>query len=340
MVDQAGEYSVQLTLANGYCNWYDTIHIFYQDMNYFENLDTIICPGDSLLVELDPSFAYLWGNGSTDNCLYNIVPSSYLLTVTLSNCTIEDTLELSPDFYPLPITVLPDDTTKCPGISLTLNGGNEQTYNYLWSNGFVTDTVAIDSLGLHTLLITDTIGCTIIDSVWVTDQEEAIANFNFFEAFNHVQFTNQSQNSYWYTWNFGDGSPLSYQTNPEHNYPVLNQNMWYTATLISTNQCGADTSFLQIFTFDIEEIGENPNIQIYPNPNKGTFFLTGNLASKDDLRIQIFNSIGQVIYQKKISNFDGQLSEEIKMRQVVPGIYYLKVQQKEKNWVWKLVVEQ
>ncbi|MEA3443182.1 MAG: T9SS type A sorting domain-containing protein, partial [Bacteroidota bacterium] len=125
----------------------------------------------------------------------------------------------------------------------------------------------------------------------------------------------------------------------EHDYPVLNQNMWYIATLISTNQCGADTSFLQIFTFDIEEIGGNPNIQIYPNPNKGTFFLTGNLKSNGNLLLRIFNSTGQEICQKKISSEKIKISEEIKLGQVAPGIYFLMIGQEDKNWVWKIVVE-
>ncbi|MCF8370980.1 MAG: T9SS type A sorting domain-containing protein [Bacteroidales bacterium] len=246
---------------------------------------------------------------------------------------------MSPVLLPLPVTILPSDTAKCSDSNLILDGGNEPTYEYLWSNGNISSTVAIDSLGLLTVTITDDNGCVSIDSVLVTEQPEVSSAFNFFEAFNHVNFINQSQDAYYYFWDFGDGSPISTEANPEHDYPVLNQNMWYTATLVSANQCGSDTSTLQIFTFDIEEMdGEFP-IQIYPNPNKGNFYLSGRLESKDDLNLHIYNSTGQEIYQKEISSTEGNLSEEIRLGKVAPGIYFLIVQQKENKWVWKMVVE-
>ncbi|MEA3444314.1 MAG: hypothetical protein U9R19_06250, partial [Bacteroidota bacterium] len=276
-VEQAGNYYV--TVSTEFCELEDSVAVSFENMEFDMFYEPEVCEGDTVWTLCDSLFSYLWENGNTTNILSTNLTDTFFVTVSSANCTVEDTVEIVLSPLPLPIGILPSDTTKCPGQNLFLDGGDEPFYDYQWSHGYNNDYALIDSVGLYTLTLTDTVGCVSIDSVWVTDQEEAIANFNFFEAFNHVQFTNQSQNSYWYTWNFGDGSPLSYQTNPEHDYPVLNQNMWYIATLISTNQCGADTSFLQIFTFDIEEIGENPNIQIYPNPNKGTFFLTGNLKS-------------------------------------------------------------
>ncbi|MCF8370986.1 MAG: choice-of-anchor L domain-containing protein [Bacteroidales bacterium] len=338
-VSQPGEYSVQVSLANGYCNWSDTVSINYEVFDYFPGLDTMICPGDTIVVEFDTAFSYQWTNGSNTNWLSISGPSTFQVTVSNANCDLEDTVELSPGFYPLPVTVLPDDTTKCPGLSLLLDGGNEPSYSYTWNNGFLTDTAIIDTLGLYLVTITDILGCQIVDAVWVSEEAPVNSSFQFFEAFNHVNFINQSQNAYYYLWDFGDGSPISNEANPEHDYPVLNQNMWYTATLVSANQCGSDTSTMQIFTFDIEEMdGESP-IQIYPNPNKGNFFLSGNIESKDDLKVSIFNSTGQEVYRKEISSKEGKLSEEIELGKVAPGIYFLMVQQQENKWVWKMVVE-
>ncbi|MCF8370979.1 MAG: choice-of-anchor L domain-containing protein [Bacteroidales bacterium] len=338
-ITEPGEYSVQISLADSFCNWFDTISVNYEELVFFPGFDTTICQDDTIIVDFNPGFNYQWSNGSGNNWLSVSGTSTYQVTVSTSNCELEDTVELYINFYPLPISILPTDTTKCPNQNLSLDGGNYPFYDYSWSNGYNNDYSIIDSVGLYTLTLTDTLGCITVDSVWVTNQLPVSSAFNFFEAFNHVNFINQSQNAYYYFWDFGDGSPISIEANPEHDYPVLNQNMWYTATLVSANQCGSDTSTLQIFTFDIEEMdGEFP-IQIYPNPNKGNFYLSGRLESKDDLNLHIFNSTGQEIYRKEISSKEGKLSEEIGLGKVVPGIYFLMVQQKEMKWVWKMVVE-
>jgi PKD repeat protein len=54
-----------------------------------------------------------------------------------------------------------------------------------------------------------------------------------------VQFTEQCVNapSSW-EWNFGDGSPLSSQRNPRHDYTLAGR---YTVSLTATNGEGADT---------------------------------------------------------------------------------------------------
>ncbi|MEA3443181.1 MAG: T9SS type A sorting domain-containing protein [Bacteroidota bacterium] len=332
-INGAGIYSVSTT--SGTCNWTDEITVGYDENTNEYSYDPFICEGDTILFEMDTAYFYNWDNGSIYPSYSVTASGNYFVTVSTINCNWADSFEV--EMRPLPLGILPSDTTMCHNDTFEIGAG-ASSYSYLWNSGSANAILTTDTAGLFIVDKSDTYGCSVTDSVLITYQAEVLSSFNFFETFNHVQFTNQSQNSYWYTWNFGDGSPLSYQTNPEHDYPVLNQNMWYTATLISTNQCGADTSFLQIFTFDIEEIGGNPNIQIYPNPNKGNFFLSGNLKSNGNLLLCIFNSTGQEIYQKKISSEKIKISEEIKLGQVAPGMYYLKIQQKENNWVWKVVV--
>jgi PKD repeat protein len=53
-----------------------------------------------------------------------------------------------------------------------------------------------------------------------------------------ANFTNTTVNGLSYSWNFGDGSPASSQTNPTHTYPADGT---YTVTLNATNGCGMTT---------------------------------------------------------------------------------------------------
>ncbi|MCF8370984.1 MAG: choice-of-anchor L domain-containing protein [Bacteroidales bacterium] len=336
-IDQAGDYFV--TVSTEFCMLQDSIAVSFENMEFDLFFDSEICQGDTAWIVCDSMFSYEWENGNTSNVFLTSSSGFFYVTVSSATCTVADTVEINLTLLPLPVGILPSDTTKCPGQNLALDGGNYPFYDYYWSNGYNNDYTIIDSVGLYTLTLIDTFGCVTIDSVWVTNQLLVNSSFQFFETNNHVQFQNQSQNAYWFSWDFGDGSPISTEANPEHDYPVLNQNMWYTATLVSANQCGSDTSSMQIFTFDIEEMDGESLIQIFPNPNKGKFFLLGSLESKDDLSIQIFNSIGEPTFNKKISSLERSISEEIKMGKVAPGIYFLKIQQKEKSWVWKMVVE-
>ncbi|MCF8372134.1 MAG: PKD domain-containing protein [Bacteroidales bacterium] len=274
----------------------DSIAVSYENMEFDMIFDPEICTGDTVWIVCDSMFSYVSQSGDTSNVLLTNSSGFFYVTVSSATCTVAYTVEINLTLLPLPVGILPTDTAKCPDQSLALDGGNSTLYDYYWSNGYHNDYTIIDSVGLYTLTLTDMLGCVTIDSVWVTEQTDAISAFNFFEAFNHVNFINQSQDAYYYFWDFGDGSPISTKSNPEHDYPVLNQNMWYTATLISANQCGSDTSMMQIFTFDIDEMGGEAPIQIYPNPNQGNFFLSGSLVLKDDLNLHIFNSTGQEIY--------------------------------------------
>ncbi|MCF8370981.1 MAG: choice-of-anchor L domain-containing protein [Bacteroidales bacterium] len=58
-VIQPGEYSAYFSIADGLCTWFDTIQISFENMNYYAGLDTMICEGDNILIELDTAFSYL-----------------------------------------------------------------------------------------------------------------------------------------------------------------------------------------------------------------------------------------------------------------------------------------
>ena len=330
----AGSYSV--SVASGICNWSTEASIGYEENTNEYPYSPYVCEGDTLYFQLEPDYHYLWFDGSLDSSYVITTSGNYHVTVSSANCTWHDSIDVL--LRALPLGILPSDTTMCLNYTFEIGAG-ATSYSYIWNNGSSNVVLITDTAGLFVVDKSDAYGCSITDSVSITYQPDVISAFQFFEAFNHVNFINQSQDAYYYFWDFGDGSPISNEANPEHDYPVLNQNMWYTATLISANQCGSDTSSMQIFTFDIEEMeGESP-ISIFPNPNQGNFFLSGSLESKGDLKLSVFNSTGQEIYRTEISSSKGKISEEIGLGHVAPGLYYLRIQQKENKWVWKMVVK-
>lgn len=86
----------------------------------------------------------------------------------------------------------------------------------------------------------------------------------------------------------------------------------------------------------VEDDNLNDLVTLYPNPSKGNFTLEmKNLRVEN---IQIYNAIGQVIYQKNIpntfiSNFD------IDLKNPSNGIYFIKIQTQKGVITQKLIVE-
>ena len=82
-------------------------------------------------------------------------------------------------------------------------------------------------------------------------------------------------------------------------------------------------------TTGIYDIGFLNNLNIYSNPNAGNFVLEMNITRYTDLNIKLFNIIGQIVYEEKISTYSGIYHKEIILSETRPGIYYLVIQSKE-----------
>ena len=85
-----------------------------------------------------------------------------------------------------------------------------------------------------------------------------------------------------------------------------------------------------------DEENLNDLVNLYPNPSQGSFSLeTQNLRVES---IEIYNSIGQIIYQKTIpntfvSNFD------IQLKQPSNGMYLVKIQTQKGIITQKLIIQ-
>lgn len=71
--------------------------------------------------------------------------------------------------------------------------------------------------------------------------------------------------------------------------------------------------------------GSADNIQLYPNPNDGSFTVYGNLPYTDDATIEVYNIIGQMVYKQSAHVQNNLLNNQIKLEDVSSGIYILKV---------------
>ncbi len=114
---------------------------------------------------------YAWSGGNSPNTAVNTFTGSGVYTVTITNsngCTASSGTAVT--VFPLPTGTASNNGPVCSGSTLNLTSSLEAAYSWSGPNGFISalqnpSLVTNDSSGgLYTVVITNTVGCTAIDS--------------------------------------------------------------------------------------------------------------------------------------------------------------------------------
>ena len=93
----------------------------------------------------------------------------------------------------------------------------------------------------------------------------------------------------------------------------------------------------------ITKVGDYKNsdntINIFPNPNNGTFQITFAVSTSQNIKVEIFNNIGQIVYTDKKNNYYGQFNETIDLRAFSSGVYLIGTKIGEKTFSNKVTIE-
>lgn len=167
--------------------YYDEIIVGGSPISLAGSVANVNCAGDSSgSVAVvpgggTPQYNYLWNTGDTSSSLPNLPAGTYTVMVTDSNgCTAEDSFQVSSP---------PAIASSIVGTNLTCNGdtsgsvdlspsGGTAGYTYLWSNGDSTEDLLNLPAGNYTVTLTDSLGCTRLDSVTLTEPTAIAASFS------------------------------------------------------------------------------------------------------------------------------------------------------------------
>lgn len=226
----------------------------------------------------DPIISWDWdfgdGNTSTQqnpNHSYAAF-GSYVVTLEVSTAHCSDTHSFTVNAEPAPTSVFTmAPLTGCGPLTVDFNNASVGgvTYTWLFGDGggsgdenpthTFTNFGNQDSVYTVRLIARTAFGCTDTSSANVTVNPGAQALFQSFYtpacAPLPANFLNNSTNASGYIWDFGDGSPLSTETNPSHEFEnntfaLVN----YTVTLIALTPNGCNDT-------------TTASIQVYPKPN-------------------------------------------------------------------------
>ena len=112
-------------------------------------------------------YTYAWSNVGQGSSVQNLPPGNYQLTVSDNQGCISSTNNIVISNVMYPVTIfLGNDTTICPGQTLTLSPGNYS--QYLWQDNSNGSFFNVNSTGTYFVTIINPQGCAATDSINVT----------------------------------------------------------------------------------------------------------------------------------------------------------------------------
>lgn len=188
-----------------------------------------------------PPYTYFWSTGATTQTISNLAPGNYCVTVTDDHlCGVVECIELENN--PISVSVGTNNLT-CPnsndGSVTAFPFGGTPPYSYLWNTGATTQSITNLGPGSYTVTLTDSNGCSVSATGFVTAPPPIVLNTNANNP-TCIGDTNGSVSvsvsggtpPYSYLWNTGNTGPFIGNLGPGT----------YTVTVTDANNCPASTS--------------------------------------------------------------------------------------------------
>ena len=325
----------------------------------FGSLQSRYCPNSSPVTLIPVNQGGIFsGPGITGN-VFNPqsvgIGGPYIISYSFGNCASNShtTMVENPDAAISPSASI---VQACFNQPIPLTTPYDPYYTYLWKRGpFVIPGAVSNSFTpiwsgafKYTVKVTDTYGggCVSKDSVYYH-----LINFpnptliigpcinNTIELNSSV--TDPNLNYQWVKW----GTPISGATYTS--YTVTTNGAYRVAI---TDSCGTlrftPLTQINVSTCRVEELTSEQTSQmlevlLYPNPNDGQFLLELNTFdfSSEEISVQIFNLLGQMVYQKNMHLSDGKLNTTIQLPvNVESGLYNVRIKKGEFETNRKVVI--
>lgn len=300
--------------------------------------DTNLCEGTSAQLTANiNNGSYLWSTGSTSSSITVDSAQTVSISVIDSNgCHSTDTIQITQSTD----VSLVDSTTFCEGANVVIDANITGTY--AWHDGSTNQTLSVNTPGMVSVTVTDQ-NCISSDSVFVSEILNPIASFTDSSSSYTVAFTNTSQNATSYLWEFGDGT-TSTDVHPVHIYPWTNlDSVTVSVKLTAYNSCTddfmVDTHVRYGKLISISEIDPLTGISVYPNPNHGRFNVSIESSQNSTMEIQVIQIDGSILHDDTFQSTRGEMIREVSLKDVAPGIYFVKVKNGQKVATYKILVQ-
>jgi len=136
----------------------------------------------------------------------------------------------------------------------------------------------------------------------------------------------------WY-WN---GSAVAGATQQTLSVPAANSGHYWT--IVTLNSCSSDSSnHVYVAGVGVPE-NESLSFNIYPVPNNGLFTATVNSNYTESFRIEIYNTLGAMVYKSEEFKVIGKHDEKVDVHQLPAGIYSVVFRNDQRKVVKKIFI--
>lgn len=188
-----------------------------------------------------PGYTYQWSNSETTASITGLAPGSYTVVVTdANNCTAQQTVNVAAFNCALSANISSANVNcagGADGLATAAISGGTLPYAYLWSNGGTNQTITGLTAGSYTVSATDAAGCSIEQSVAISQPAPLIATV---QDIQHVECP-QDQTGSATIQVVGGVTPYTFQW-PGGNTGNLGVGN-YTVSVTDANNCTTTVSF-------------------------------------------------------------------------------------------------
>ena len=199
----------------------------------------------------------------------------------------------------------------------------------------VSDTIIFNHLssGLYNFVTNDSSNCSIENqNIIITSPEEILPDFQYSDDTSYVDtlgtteifFNNQSEQSDYYLWDFGNGNTSTLKNPSENFLPGI-----YDVTLFASNDSLSTCSSTIIKTIVVLDssslsLNKNPKPSFnYKILNKNLILSFDNILNSKNNYIDIFDISGKLIYSESLPVLNNKI--EVPLARISNGVYIFKI---------------
>ena len=284
------------------------------------------------------------GSSNNTNFTDSTIPSARSYNKRYSNIRIFKIAELKDSSITFGFGALPQAFIKTPVSNICQNGiisfGNNSKYadKYVWfhhnridSSIILTDTFKSAGKFLVKLGAISKTGIITYDSVYITVNANAVANFSISLKKLVVTFINHSLNASSYNWSFGDGSVGFFATPTfQHTYKDTGT---FSVRLVVVGLGGCNDTITKSIHIDgVSGIAEARNaiegLAVYPNPLHNNVSIQFDIIKPSSLSIVLYNAIGQeegILDETKLFSGKYNRTFDLSSLNLPKGLHFIKI---------------
>ncbi len=333
VVSSEGLYSVTIADEYGCIGVSDPVMITVYSIpipSIVPNGPTTYCYGDQVVLTTELYNSILWSTGEPTQSIVVSNSGDYYVAVIDSNgCT----------GYSIPLNVLELDSISalvsstgqssfCSGDSIILNSNEWASYS--WNTGDTSQSIIVLISGDYFVAVTDTNGCSgVSNPLNITVYDLPIVNLGPDTLVMSLFPLDAGNPGSSYEWNTGETSQTI----------LVDSTGWHTVTVTDSQGCKSfDSVYVAILT-SIISLSESMQVKIYPNPNNGSFTISGELPNSQELQIKVIDPVGHTIYSSDSETVSGRFNMTIDLVNPAAGMYYLNLSVGDSSYSAKVIIQ-